>query len=351
MINALIVDTRPPMQLFYLFPGLLSTPTPGRATVMQTSFHSNQRGLVFLGLALSAICVSGDVSRGADDRLPPPATTMDPANQEVIRWESEIRNLEALDRKSQDPVDAVLFLGSSSIRLWDSIDEDMTPYPTIRRGYGGARYRDLRHFVARLVAAHQPRAIVIFVANDITSPEISPDPEQVMIDIRATQAKIRERLPEVPIFYVAITPTESRWSAWPTVQRLNGMIEEMCRESSTTFFIPTARHFLDPTSGRPVPNLFRVDHLHLSPAGYKVWADVIRSSLDEVLTAPTAVPARADRTKPDCESHGVWPATISRWPENWAAADGGRSRGGQEFRRVRLHRRLQPLHDRSCRYR
>ena len=222
-----------------------------------------------------------------------PTTTFDSQDPLVRRWESDIADLEALDRSSHDPDNAILLIGSSSIRLWEAIADDMSPCAVIRRGYGGAAYRDLCHYAPRLIAAHQPRAIVVFVANDITSPENSPDPKQVMIDVRATLLRIRERHPKLPVFFVAVTPTESRWKAWPIVQRLNSMIEAMCHESSTTFFIPTESHFLDAASGTPVSTLFRDDRLHLSPAGYTVWAGVIRSSLHEVLGGATAEAATA----------------------------------------------------------
>lgn len=288
-------------------------------------------------LALLASVCGRSASGLADKALMPLVTTVaanDPDDPLVSRWESHIADLEALDKASRDPEDAILFIGSSSIRLWDSIHEDMAPYPAVRRGYGGACYRDLRHFASRLVTAHQPRAIVIFVANDITSPETSPHPEQVMIDVRATQAQIRERHPEVPILYVAVTPTESRWSAWPTVQRLNRMIEEMCRDASNSFFIPTARHFLDSTTGRPVPELFRDDRLHLSRAGYKVWAGVIRGALDQALAPATA--ARA---------------AVSPRHESLAAVDGGPTRASHTYRRDPPLRRQPPRKGRSHRCR
>lgn len=287
-------------------------------------------------IALAAlVSVCGRSPCGLADEAPmPPVTTVAADDPLVTRWEGDVTNLETIDRSSLDPANSILFIGSSSIRLWNTIADDMSPYAVICRGYGGASYRDLCHFVSRLVTAHQPRAIVIFVANDITSPETSPDPERVMIDVRATEAKIRERHPEVPIFYVAVTPTESRWRAWPTVQRLNGMIEDMCRDISNSFFIPTARHFLDTTTGRPVRELFRDDSLHLSPAGYKVWAAVIRSSLDEVLAAATAAPAAVS------QRHG-----------SWAAAGGCPSHAWQESRRDPPPRRQPPRHGRSHRCR
>lgn len=220
------------------------------------------------------------------------AETSRPADDPVVsRWEQDVAALEALDRRVADPADAILFLGSSSIRLWDSIATDMAPWPVVRRGYGGARYRDLCHFAPRLVANHDPRAIVVFVANDISEPGEAPSVAEVMRDVRATLAGIRGRHPRVPLFFVAVTPTAARWRLWPEISRLNAALEAFCAAEAGTFFIATADRFLDPATGEPVPDLFRRDRLHLSPAGYAVWADVIAAALAaELAETPAGTP-------------------------------------------------------------
>ena len=83
-------------------------------------------------------------------------------------FEKEIQNLELLDFKNKADKNNLLFIGSSSIRLWNDIENDMQPYKSVKRGYGGAHYYDLIHFTERLISNHSPRAILIFVANDIT---------------------------------------------------------------------------------------------------------------------------------------------------------------------------------------
>lgn len=213
-------------------------------------------------------------------------TTLPATDPEVSRWEDEVAALEALDHAGLDPDQAILFVGSSSIRLWETIAADMDPWPVVRRGYGGARYRDLCHFAARLVADHAPRAIVLFVANDITNPTSSPSAERVMIDVRATQAAIRDTHPGVPIFFVAVTPTESRWAAWRNIQEFNAALEALAAAEPDTFFIPTADRFLDPSTGRPDPRLFRDDKLHLSGAGYRIWSEAIAAGLEAALGPP-----------------------------------------------------------------
>jgi len=223
-------------------------------------------------------------SFAAEPRLP----ADDPA---VTRWEADVAALESLDAVEQPPPAATLFVGSSSIRLWDSIADDMAPRPVIRRGYGGARYRDLAHHVPRLVAAHDCRAIVVFVANDIT-PQEPATAADVMQDVRAVHARIRARHPETPLFFVAVTPTESRWAVWPEIVRFNDAIAEFVATKPGTFFIATADRFLDPDSGRPRPALFRDDRLHLNADGYRVWAAAIAAALDEVIADVPAATAR-----------------------------------------------------------
>ncbi len=238
------------------------------------------------GVAVGFIVMSGLV--------PAAETTLPADDPEVTRWEEEVAALEAIDRAEPDPDDAILFIGSSSIRLWESIAADLEPWPVIRRGYGGARYRDLCHYTRRLVAAHEPRAVVVFVANDITSPTESPSVDQVMADVRATLAAIRGCHPDVPVFFIAVTPTESRWPAWRQIEKLNEALAELAATEPETGFIATASRFLDPATGRPIPALFRDDRLHLSAAGYAIWAELIAGALEAKLGRPTGrVPSAA----------------------------------------------------------
>ena len=87
-------------------------------------------------------------------------------NSSSQKWEVDIAKLENLDNYEKYSNDALLFIGSSSIRRWISIKKDMAPYETIKRGYGGAHYSDIIHFSKRLVKNHKTKAILIFVAND-----------------------------------------------------------------------------------------------------------------------------------------------------------------------------------------
>ena len=62
----------------------------------------------------------------------------------------EIRAFEELDAVNDYDKEAILIIGSSSIRLWKTLAEDMAPFPVIQRGYGGAHFRDMVFFTDRI---------------------------------------------------------------------------------------------------------------------------------------------------------------------------------------------------------
>jgi hypothetical protein len=197
-------------------------------------------------------------------------------------WEKDIRKFEHLDSTETYPANAVLFAGSSSIRLWSTLAADMTPYPVIQRGYGGARLSDFSVFAGRIIYPHPCRAIVLFVANDITGAETDKTPEEVrdlFVDVLDT---IREKFADTPVFWIAITPTGLRWKAWPQIEKANTLIEKACKKQNNTYFISTESYFLN-SSGLPKDELFREDRLHLNEEGYRVWTSVIRKELERVI--------------------------------------------------------------------
>jgi lysophospholipase L1-like esterase len=202
----------------------------------------------------------------------------------VAFWENDIRKFEHLDSTENYSNDAVLFTGSSSIRLWDSLAKDMAPYEVIRRGYGGAKLSDYLVYAKRIIYSHPGKAIVIFIANDITGMPGDKTPGQVGEMARQLLAVIREKFPSEPVFWIEITPTSSRWKAWPEIQKANLEIEKACHGDAYASFIHTAWAFFNDQE-LPRDELFREDKLHLNPEGYKVWTGIIKKELDVRLKA------------------------------------------------------------------
>ena len=201
---------------------------------------------------------------------------------EVQAWESEIEKFEQLDITKSYPSDAILFAGSSSIRMWSTIGKDMLPYNVIQRGYGGAKLSDFAVYADRIIYPHPCQAIVIFIANDIAGNDNDKSPLEVSQLFKKTLYIIRRRFADTPVFWISITPTPARWHVWPEIKEANEMIREICESHRNTYYIDTEKYFTN-ASGLPRSELFIEDKLHLNPEGYTIWTGIIKNELDEVL--------------------------------------------------------------------
>ena len=201
------------------------------------------------------------------------------------KWENDIKKLEILDQKENYSDQAILFIGSSSIRKWDSIKEDLNPYKPIKRGYGGAHYYDLIHFTERLVSPHKVKAIAIFVANDITGGKEGINdlsPKEVLNLAKFVVKQIRKTHKKTPIFFIETTPTSSRWKVWNKISKANDLIKYFTSKNKNMFYIDT-RTFYIKSNGMPNDEFFIADKLHLNNSGYKLWGKIIKDSFDKNL--------------------------------------------------------------------
>ena len=212
-------------------------------------------------------------------------------------WEVSVRRFEKQDAVTEYPEDAVLFYGSSSIRLWRTIEDDMAPRPVIQRGYGGARLSDAVGFVERVVHPHQAKAIVVFLANDIDGRRNQPTPERVGDLFGELIAEIRTAHPTTPVLWVEVTPTPSRFDLWPQVCAAQTLIRERCEADANAYFIPTAESYL--RDGQPRTELFRDDRLHQNDAGYALWQSIIKDALDRIIGPVEADAATQTLTEAD----------------------------------------------------
>lgn len=201
---------------------------------------------------------------------------------EVKAWEEDIQKFELLDKIEVYPENSILFAGSSSIRLWSTLQQDMTPYPVIQRGYGGAKLSDFVVYADRIFNHHACDAIVIFIANDISGSDQDKNPKEVASLFRNLLKTIRKAHPYTPVFWIAITPTESRWMVWNEIQKANNLIENICNNEHDTYYIRTDFGFLN-EKGMPIPEYFRDDKLHLTEKGYEAWTAIIKKELNKVL--------------------------------------------------------------------
>lgn len=213
-------------------------------------------------------------------------------------YAAEINAFWEADRKQMPPRGAVLFIGSSSIRLWDTLARDFAAIPVINRGFGGSLIGDSTLYADRIAIPYQPKMIVFFAGtNDLAYGNRKP--AQLVQDFKDFEAKIHAALPDTRLVYLSINPTVARWKQEAEVREANYGIEKFIFETNSPTrklnFINSHAQLLS-ADGLPQPALLREDGLHLNPEGYKVWTAILKprimalAALDGVarLDAPQA---------------------------------------------------------------
>ena len=196
-----------------------------------------------------------------------------PPARDFSQWDKDIAAFEAADRTSPPPKDAILFVGSSTIVRWTTLQEDFSNQRVINRGFGGNQIVDSTHFADRMIFPYRPRMIFLRAGgNDLHA---GKSPEQVFQDFKDFVATIHAKLPKTEIVYISLAPSIARWEEREATKKLNALIKDYVKKGRRLKYIETYDTTLDPT-GQPRPELFVEDKLHFSPAGYKLLIDRVR---------------------------------------------------------------------------
>ena len=191
--------------------------------------------------------------------------------EDFARWEKEISGLEAKADKQKPPSEGIVFVGSSSIRRWD-LKKSFGDLPTINSGFGGSQLADSVHFAPRIILPYKPKAVVLYAGdNDLAR---GKTPEQIAEDYEEFVALIHKSLPETKVVYIAVKPSLSRWKLIDKVRDTNKLIEKQASEGKNQAFVDIDAPMLG-EDGKPRQELFAADGLHLSDAGYKIWASLV----------------------------------------------------------------------------
>ncbi len=202
-------------------------------------------------------------------------------------WETEIRSYEQSDRVAQPKPGVIVFTGSSSIRLWDTLAHDMKPLAVINRGFGGSQLFQVNRFAHRIILPYYPRAVVLYCGdNDLSWPALK-SPETVLADFQQFVEIVHGALPETWIYYLSIKPSTLRWNRWPEMQRANALIAAFARTQERVQFIDISSPMLD-SAGKPRRDLLNADGLHPSPKCYQLWLSIIKPVLIQRFGPATA---------------------------------------------------------------
>jgi hypothetical protein len=200
-----------------------------------------------------------------------PAKTTDRAG----KWEKDVAAVEKRQAGKPPEKRGVVFAGSSTVRLWD-LTRSFPEWKVTNSGFGGSEIRDVTHFTDRLILKHEPRAIVFYAGdNDMKS---GRTPEQVLSDFRAFVAAVHRALPKTEVYFVAIKPSPARWELFDVQSRANSLVKEFCAKDDRLGYVDIVPPMLG-KDGRPREELFVKDRLHLSPAGYEILTEAVKSAV------------------------------------------------------------------------
>ena len=184
----------------------------------------------------------------------------------------EINAFTASDATNPPARDGILFIGSSSIRLWKTLAQDLPDLPVLNRGFGGSQIIDSVNYADRIVFPYRPRHIVIYAGgNDINAKKT---PEQVFADFRAFVAKVHAQLPRARISYISIAPNPARWAQIEKIRAANQLVADFCKGNPRLTFINVFPHMLG-EDGQPKPDIYVEDRLHMNEKGYAIWKQVV----------------------------------------------------------------------------
>lgn len=202
-------------------------------------------------------------------------TATDKPDPDPARFTADIAAFEAWDRQNSAPKDAAMFVGSSSIRMWQTA-ESFPNLAVINRGFGGSHVSDVNHFAERIVLKYHPRTIVFYAGdNDVAD---GKSPEQVVEDFAEFVEFVRAQLPDASILYLPIKPSLARWQLWPTMQQANSLVQRYAEGDAQVKYVDTATPMLG-SDGKPRPEIFSNDGLHMNDAGYRLWTEILNREL------------------------------------------------------------------------
>ena len=206
----------------------------------------------------------------------------------VDRFESAILNMEKEDSTRTIMEDEIIFVGSSSIRLWHSLLTDMLPLRVVNRGFGGSTIPEVTYYAHRIILPNKPPFIVFYCGeNDIND---GYSPEEVFSAFQKFDNIVHESLPKTKILFLSMKPSPDRWDLWDKFKKGNQLIENYCKSKPHLYYFDTSESLLT-AEGKPDSTVFIEDGLHMNALGYEKWTNQLKPKLMTLMDVEEKVPA------------------------------------------------------------
>ncbi|MBS1530272.1 MAG: hypothetical protein JSU01_08190 [Bacteroidetes bacterium] len=194
--------------------------------------------------------------------------------QSGFPYADEIREFKHHDSLKFPKPDGILFIGSSSFRLWNDLEQRFADKPIIKRGVGGCELSNIINFYTPYILfPYHPRKIFIYAGeNDIA---YGHSADSVLVNFKKLYRMIRKKLPKAQIYYLSIKPSPSRVKYRDDDLRANGQVKNYIKGKRNCMYLDMNESIYKPGTTQPDSALFRADYLHLNSKGYDRWQKVL----------------------------------------------------------------------------
>ena len=204
------------------------------------------------------------------------ATQFKATAQQTKPFWSEIQAFQKQDSIAMPPKNGIVFVGSSSVRMWKDAEETFRKYQVINRGFGGSTLADAILYQDELIFRYEPRQVVIYTGeNDVAS---GVSATETFDRFKTLVTNIRAKMPEVPLVFLSMKESPSRKQYRDTLLKANAMIKDYMSTMPKAVYLDVNAKMLD-KAGNTRPELFREDMLHLKKQGYDIWEKALRPYL------------------------------------------------------------------------
>lgn len=172
----------------------------------------------------------------------------------------------------------LLFVGSSSFTYWKDIQDYFPGYPILNRGFGGSTLADVIRYADKIILPYQPKQIIIYCGENDIADSIPATPKIVRDRFKTLLKIIRTAMGNVPVAFVSIKPSPSRWKMEKQFLKANRLIKRYLKRDAAAVYVNVHDAMLLP-DGAVNPELFIKDNLHMNAKGYAIWQKIIEPIL------------------------------------------------------------------------
>jgi lysophospholipase L1-like esterase len=268
---------------------------PGKAALTRRKVMPGRSGRFALLTGPAALLLAGcspwapssaagaaDAAKAARDRIQ--ATTPTPRRDRYYL----MRHRQCVARAREGGVD-LLFIGDSLTDDWRTAGRSIwrREYGPLRAANSGIRTDQTQFALWRLddgeLDGIEPKAVVVMLGtNNLKSGPTRMAPSAAAAGVAAVVRLVRERLPGAKVLLLGILPRQPKYEWMPAVRRKANALLAALDDGRDVRFLDFSDRYLRPDGGLRA-ELYASDRLHLSEAGYQVWADAIRGPLRQLM--------------------------------------------------------------------